>query len=367
MVSATIYYSVYLLIVTSLTIILSLKYALYSKSRFNESSSGYLIPSIIVATFFCLFIGLRPLHSVFIDMNNYAATYDIISVETFEFNPDHTNVIFDNFISYMAMNGYPIQSFFVIVAFGYFGGIWFACKRLFPKDLLYAFVIYLAAFSTFTYATNGIKAGLAASVFLCAFGFKKNFVISFLFILFSIGIHHSMVLPAYAFICAFLFRKSKYYLLFWLFALIIAVLHISYFQELFAGFADEGGASYLDVEGGDDVRLYLTGFRPDFIIYSAAPIAIGYYAIFKRGYQSKVYSLIYNTYVLTNAIWMLCMYASFTNRIAYLSWLMLPFVLVYPFFDKEFMDNQYNALNKVAWGQLIFTIFMTYIYYGLLK
>jgi hypothetical protein len=128
--------------------------------------------------------------------------------------------------------------------------------------------------------------------------------------------------------------------------------------------SDESGAGYLSTAETDGIT---NGFRPDFIFYSSFPIIAGYYAIIRNNYQSKFYTFIFNVYLLTNAIWMLCMYASFTNRIAYLSWFMLPIVLVYPFFDKQFVSRQYKKLNFVAGWHLMFTVLMQVIYYGLLK
>ena len=87
----------------------------------------------------------------------------------------------------------------------------------------------------------------------------------------------------------------------------------------------------------------------------------------KYKYKSSLYEFIYCIYTLTNSIWMLCMYASFTNRIAYLSWLLYPIVLVYPFFDKPFINNQYRKLNIVAGCHLGFTLAMVIIYYGFLE
>jgi hypothetical protein len=241
--------------------------------------------------------------------------------------------------------------------------MYLACCKLFPKDSLYAFVIYLGAFSTFSYATNGIKAGAAASIFLCALAYKDQKIKALFFLLLSLGFHHSMILPIAAYIACLCYKNSRVYFGFWVLCILISAAHITIFQELFGSMSDENGAAYLSTD--DDG--YRSGFRPDFIFYSSFPVLVGYYAIFKHKYSSKFYKFLFNTYLLTNSVWMLCMYASFTNRIAYLSWLMLPIVLIYPFFDKEFVSNQYQKLNKVAVWHLMFTILMQVVYYALLK
>lgn len=105
------------------------------------------------------------------------------------------------------------------------------------------------------------------------------------------------------------------------------------------------------------------GFRIDFIIYSAAPIIVGWIAFFKKKIISRKYRFLLNLYLLANSIWLLCMYAEFTNRIAYLSWFMLPIVLIYPFLNEEWGEDQYKTFRWVALGHLGFTLFMQYIFY----
>ena len=49
------------------------------------------------------------------------------------------------------------------------------------------------------------------------------------------------------------------------------------------------------------------------------PVLMGYMVKYKYRLEEKIYDMILNTYLVCNAVWMLCMYAEFTNRIAYLS------------------------------------------------
>lgn len=364
MLEARYYYNIYLLIVTFATIVESLNYARYSDNRLVQKSTmpaAWFAP-LAFTVFMILYIGLRPLSGVFVDMMNYNQFYYIVYGHWFDFDWDVENYLFDNLFNHMASEEIDIRLFFLLLAAIYFGALFIACRKLFPSDTFYAIIIYLAAFSTFSYGTNGIKAGAAATLFLCALAYWRQWIPCIAFLFLSLGFHHSMVLPIVAFLACRFYDKPRAYIWFWVFAFVIAAAHITFFQNLFANFADDQAAGYLS----DDDSGYRTGFRLDFIIYSAAPIILGYYYIFKWGYRSKTYNILFNTYTLTNAIWMMCMYASFTNRIAYLSWLMLPIVLVYPLFDKCFLRNQYKFLNTVVWCHLGFTLFMHIIYYGVL-
>ena len=170
-----------------------------------------------------------------------------------------------------------------------------------------------------------------------------------------------MILCVAAYVVVSIYRNPKVYLLFWLFCLLIALLHIGFFQELFAGMTDESGTNYLTSTedwGGN------SGFRYDFVLYSATPVVVGWWIIFKKKIMSARYNFLLNMYLLTNGIWMLCMYASFTNRIAYLSWFMLPIVLIYPFINEKISPRQNKYLSRIALAHLSFTLFMAFIYYS---
>ena len=100
------------------------------------------------------------------------------------------------------------------------------------------------------------------------------------------------------------------------------------------------------------------------MLYSAMPVWVGYLAKFKKGIQSKMYDTLLYTYMASNGVWMLCMYASFTNRIAYLSWSIYPMVLIYPFFNSSWGMGRYKTFAIVMGWHLAFTLFMTQVYYG---
>ena len=357
---AILYTSAYFLIITILTIFLSIKYASYSDDRLSLQFTSLPIGSLILTIGLIFFIGFRPISGLFTDMLNYVVSYNVTLGQRFLFELDLPNPIFDNLFNYFASSGYDITYFFLMMSLIYFGGIFIACNKIFPKDSLFAIVIYLAAFSTFSYAVNGIKAGAAASIFLCAIAYWRKFLPVIILLAFSYGFHHSMILPIVAFIIAYFYRNIKIYFICWVICIIISAAQISYFQEFFASISDEGGASYLINNNSG----YRSGFRFDFVIYSAAPILLGLYLIYKRGYHSDTYNFIFCLYTLVNAVWILCIYASFTNRIAYLSWFMLPIMLIYPFLDYKFEDNQYKKLNWVAWGNLCFSLIMIFYVYG---
>ncbi len=359
------YLPIYLTIVTAVTLFCVSRYAAFGSARINVAGNESLAQSFILMLVLVLFIGLRPVHRVFVDMMNYNYFFNYNQnrgVAEFNFDWDAENLLFDNIFNYMAYSGTTIMAFMLVIATIYFYAIWKALRRWFPNDTLYAFVIYLGAFSTYSYATNGVKAGAAASLFLLALAYCDNLKYTIPLALISWFFHHSMftVLAAYA--LTFFVKKPKYYLAFWGICVLCAMVHINPLNDFMVSMSDERGAMYLT--NIDNLWGGKLGFRLDFLLYSAIPIAIGYYYVITKDIKDKCYNQLFNLYVLTNALWVLCMYIPFNNRVAYLSWFMLPVVSIYPFLKLKLKTHkQYSKLNQVAIFYLAFTIFMEAIYY----
>lgn len=357
------YRYIYLIIVTILS------FFIYQKYKYLTPESGRLIKTrgnqtILLAIFFIIFIGMRPESGIFVDMMNYKLYYSVLYYgEPFRFDWVADNFLFDNYFHYLASKHMPISYFFITMSIIYFGCSYIGIKRLFPNHSMAAYLVFLAAFSTFSYATNGIKAGAAASIFIMALGYMDKKIICLTLAFVSLGFHHSMQLPIAALIFTFLLKNPKWFFFGWGVCLLMAILHITYFQNLFGGMTDEQGASYLIVQ--EDNTAGGIRFRPDFILYSAIPIWIGYQYEMKKKLTSKIYSTLLHFYLVTNAVWMLCMYASFNNRVAYLSWFIYPIVIIYPYLYIDNSEKKYVKFSKAVKYHLYFTLFMFFIYYGL--
>ena len=359
------YLHIYTLLVTVMSLFVFIKYPRYSQDRIITGRYQSSFEVVIITIIMMVFIGLRPISGrFFVDMANYARDYNLMLGQPFEFEWNTDNKLFDNLFAFLASNSLPVEVFFLLIAVIYFGGISFACSRLFPRDKIASVLVYLGAFSTFSYGTNGIKAGAAASLFLVALALYRNrqWIWVLVFLLLSLGFHHSMIMPVLCFIVCLFVRDSRLFFVFWIICLLIAAFHITLFQEFFGSIVDEQGAGYL--LGEDYIRKSVVGgFRIDFILYSAVPIFVGGIAVFRKKNISRQYAFLLCLYTMINSVWLLCMYAEFTNRIAYLSWLMLPIVLIYPFLNEKWGKSQYKTFHWVALGHLAFTLFMQYVYY----
>ena len=359
MIPASLYQYIYILIVTLMTFFVMSSYNKWGR-LYNVKNKSQIIEYLLLIIVI-LFIGTRPLSAkYFTDTTSYSRNYEFLFREKFYFDKEAENLIFDNLLSYMASVGISFEVWVLLMSVLYFGLMYIACRKLFGKDTLLAYVVYLGAFSTFSYSTNGVKAGVAASWFLVAMAYRDKLWFSIPIALLSYGFHHSMTLVIGSYFVVLFVKNPKYYFGIWIACLIIATLHITFFQTLFAGFTDEHGAEYLTASEGSGG--YIIGFRPDFILYSAVPVYLGYLMINKYKFHSVIYSFLLCLYIMANAIWMLCMYANFSNRIAYLSWFMYPIVLLYPYVSREKNQLQGKYLRYVVYGHLGFTLFMVLVY-----
>ena len=364
MIPASLYQTIYLTLVTIMTLFVYSQYQGRNGLReFAPSRTDALVGVLVF--FLVLFIGFRPVSGrYFVDMVNYVLYYEVFhDGATFIFDWDSENKIFDNLFAWWGSVRLGYTSFFVFVATIYFVGAYLGIRKLFPNHRLTAFLVFLAAFSTFSYGTNGIKAGAATSLFIWALGYRENLKICIPLVLLSWGCHHSMIMVVAAFVVTLFVKNPKYYFWIWGFCFLMAAAHVTAFAHLFAGATTEHGAEYLLTEGGNEGTK--GGFRIDFIVYSAMPVIVGWYAVMKKKLQvSDLYKKLLSLYLCLNGVWMLCMYAEFTNRIAYLSWFLYPIVLIYPFLNEQWGRDRYKKFGLVMLGHLGFTLFMNVIYYG---
>lgn len=363
MIPAYLYQYIYCLLILILSIPVIKKYRLNSAPLSKDNTIVGDRRIVLLIIFLILFIGLRPPEKVFFDTMFY---YDVIehrNLTFYGFDNEVENLLFDNVLFYFSYKRWDYHIFFLIVATVYFWGFYIATKKMFPRDTYLAYLVFLAAFSTFSYSVNGIKAGAAAAIFMIGIAYREKILLSLFLICLSWGIHHSMSFPIAVYAVVTFYHKPKYYFFFWVFCLVMAALHVTTFQEIFAGYTDEKGAEYL-VTTGEDWKGQ-GGFRLDFILYSAMPVLVGWYATHNLKIDDKKYNFLLCYYLLSNAIWLLCMYVNYNNRIAYLSWFVYPFVLIYPILQCNWKRTKYQDVAKYAGYHLYFTMFMVFIYYGL--
>lgn len=367
MISARLYGTVFLYTVIILTFIVANKLSKQSYSSIQDSHDNSTI-ALLISLVYALWIGLRPgdySYSPFGDSIYYAHTFNLMKPGSLTEHASTTDWIWDKF-TFLCSQIMNVPEYFTIIALGYFGFTYYACKRLVPNHILIAILFMFGALSFYSYGTNGLRNGLACSIVFFIISLtatnNRNILKVLLLIFLAINIHKSTLLPiATLFASIYIVKSFKWAYYFWIISIFISLIVGSAITSFFAGLGFDERLSYLTTQ---DDKFSHTGFRWDFLIYSMMPIVLGYYVVIKRGIYNKTYLILLNTYTLSNAFWVMVIRANYSNRFAYLSWFMYPIVLAYPLLKLDIWGTQQGRYTRnIMLAHVGFTWVMQTIYW----
>lgn len=309
-----------------------------------------------------LYMGLRPVSDVFGDTVNYAKGF---------YEAQHSREpfvwvwegewLFYNLMNWFAKNS-DISMFFLLCATVYVGSLWLAMVRIFKSYYYIPFLVILSMFTFWAYGVNGIRNGMGASLFILALTYVNKPVVMVGLCLLAIGIHKSVMLMMAAAALAWFFKNSYWYLTGWIACVVASYVAGGTIQNYFAGLnimsGDDRFSDYLTGSNlvGEIVQMSMT-FQWNYLLYSVMGVAVGYYFIFRRNFRDEYYHWIYNTFLATNAFWVLIIRAAYSNRFAQISWFIMPIVLIYPFMKERFWVNHEKMLGIAL---LVFYAFAFY-------
>jgi hypothetical protein len=365
---APLFQPTYVILLFALSIFTYMRWQNYDNQRMLYGNNTNFPMLCIFMALLVFIIGMRPHSGIwFGDTSTYKHIY--VSYQTgISYYDSASSEWFFSYMQSVCSQIMNFEWFLVLVAAGYFGFMFWASKRLFANNTWGAVLFLLSAFSTFSYATNGIRNGLACSIILFALSFAtkgnlKNLILAGFIAFYAVAIHYSTALPVVCFIAAYFIRSTKVAILFWMISIILNIVAHGAIETFFTSLGfDDRLTSYV-VNTGEYAKEYKAGFRLDFLLYGAMPIWLAYYVLIKRKIKDRTYSLLANTYIYANSFWVMMMQASYSNRFAYLSWFMLPVVLAYPCLRMDVWGNKQGA--RAATIMLLhtaFTFFMSFIY-----
>ena len=329
--------------------------------------------SFILISFVIIFIGLRPLSRWFVDMHLYDHVYNNIYGDNNNvFSDSRGEWLFYLFGMTCKKLGLSSEQYFLSIAIIYFGLMYLACRKLMYNNLFLALLFCLSSFSCFSYATNGLRNGMACSIVMLAVSllsednWKK--ILAFILMFCAYSIHHSTALPSICAISALLLVKDiKWAIYFWIASIFISLVAGNLVTELFVNLGlDDRMEQYANLEELQEPTRsdQLSSFRIDFIIYSIMPIILAWYVSVKRNFKDLTYHIIATTYILANAFWIMVIRSEQSNRFAYLSWFLYPLVIAYPLLRMNIWDDQDRKTAFILLVYSGFTFFMTFVYYG---
>ena len=227
--------------------------------------------------------------------------------------------------------GNNVDLFFLVTSIIYVGAYYLLAIKLFRKNVIgYFFVMCTGCIGFSAYGTNTIRAGFALAFLLLCLTLSQKRWLQVVLAIIALSMHKSMLIPIVAYIAAKTVKETKIVFVIWGLCLIFSALNLDlgiFFESV--GFVDERVESYAESINSWEGE-YEKGFRLDFLIYSIVPILIYLYYILKKKIDDKFYSLILMAYLLANAVWLLAIRMSRSDRLAYLSWFLIPILTLYP-------------------------------------
>lgn len=304
------------------------------------------------------YIGMRPLNGIFVDMTTYAYTFNRFR----EGKPTTINEDkgFFVFLEFCAKN-FDVAIFFFLCAIIYIASLAIASIRFFGRYWFYGFLMIVSTFTFWAYGTNGIRNGMATSIFILAISFYQNRILMILFMLLALSFHKTLTLPIAAFALTYVNCNPRYYLIFWFLSIGLSLALGGFWESFFAGlgFGDDR-TSYLTSQA-NAAEFSRTGFRWDFLLYSATAVVSGWFFVFKKEFRDMFFNQLFCTYLLANAFWVLVIRANFSNRFAYLSWFLLGLVIIYPLLKGKVVNRQNHFIGSVLLSFFLFTYVFNFV------
>lgn len=304
-----------------------------------------------------LYMGLRPVSGAYFgDMSTYASYFKrVASGEPLPIKDDY---LFNYFLKFCTKI-MDVHSFFLVCAFLYTVPCYLFARKYFGSYWFFVFFMFIGSFSYWSYGTNGIRNGLATATFLLSLTYYRTLPLRYGLMAMAFGLHSSMIIPIAAFFTASFIKDPKKHLWIWLATVLISLIAGSQLQGLFAGlYSDDRALDYLTKGNINNDKFSSTGFRWDFVLYSATAVFAGWYFIFKKKITDRFYIHLYGTYMIANAFWILVIRANFSNRFAYLSWFLMAAVIAYPMLRYKLWNNQYKTVGIILFIYYLFTYFM---------
>lgn len=344
----------------NITSIFTIIYAFYICTKSNNNlikgCSISLFP-ILIVILTTIYIGTRPTWC-YSDTGLYTTMFNLVQSGVWSELKNVDTEVFWTAIEYICIELTTASGWLFVIAVFYVMGMSIAAYRWLPRHFLMAIVFLFTAFSFWGYATNGIRNGMATSIAMLGLSFfcrsKKELITGYLLLILASFTHKTCMLTILTASAALLLRNTKVNISIWLLCIVLGLIFQEQFKSLFSwAIEDHRMDYYLNIDVNKDM-FSTTGFRWDFIIYSALPVLIGWYAISKQKITDKTYLFILHTYIFSNSFWVLINTIAYSNRFAYLSWFLYPIVIIYPFCKFNFIQNQGVILGILL---IIFTVF----------
>lgn len=296
---------------------------------------------IAIAVLFICLIGFRE-YNVGSDTESYYYYNWVLDTKS----TINTEMLFDFIIQTTKNQGFSFTVFLLLVSMVFYINIirsFFNISKIFKVNIFFLFFIFISLFFSKSLGINIIRQGLSLSFLLLAYSRwinNKSIITYLLPLLLAIITHTTSVIPIAIFIVAY-FLKKKGSLNFYL-AIYICAIIMSFFNFGILTLAPflkgllEGSyrANYLT----EDSDLYVTGFKPQFVVFNSVFLVFSLYIyhkiLDKNGDLYKKYRIVFLYYIISNIVFFMMFQIPYSDRFGLFSWIVIP-VLISPLFTYE--------------------------------
>lgn len=304
----------------------------------------------LCVAFIVLLLGLRPISFAFGDMGNYNKKFLEYAAGAplgqGDFLFEVVMLVFARFLTAPLFFLFCLLLYVIppVLAFRKWLGVYWPL----------AFFLTLAFYDYYGYGVNGIRNGVATSLFL--FALSLSGWRAWLLVACSVGMHGSMMLPAAAYLLTWKFRRPGFYFAGWLLCLLVTSVYGGLGDLIMSsGFGDARLEKYANVDAYFVEQLSKVGFRFDFLVYSLPPIVLGYYVVMVRKLRDPVYLRMLEMYLVSNAFWLLMIRTPISNRVAYLSWFLMGILLAFPLVRYRLFRGQHVMYVAILLAMFSYT------------
>lgn len=352
------YYPLYLLV---MFVLISIKSASNNALNLNINKNS-MIGCIVLSVFFILFFSGRPLNNYFPDSHGYAAYYEYIC-RGGTYKSAKNELSFSYLTQICANFGLSVKGYFGVITLLYLFPIIWTCRLLFKGNEYLGFICCCVSFAFYSGAGAILRNGLGCSFAMLAIalwleGNNKQKILSVIIGVIAFYFHHSVIIMIASFLISYyVVKKPSMAIIIWMASIVLSIAvgrSLGVMASSF--FEDQRLNSYVNtgLEENNFTGFSHSGFRWDFLIYSSSGVLMIWYVTIYRRVKDKIYQMIANTYIIANSIWIILIYALFSDRFARLSWVILPFILIYPMIRLKIWENGRFMIGLILYGQWLF-------------
>lgn len=262
-------------------------------------------------------------------------------------------------LNYLMSNITDFGGMLYFVATIYVFGAWYGLKKIFDREYIFPFLIFLISPYFIAWGVNVMRSGLAASLFLIAIGYyctsgKDNNKLALVWAVLSVLMHISMIIPFSAFVISRYYKKTSIIFIIWLFSILLGALQINIISVIVqaTGVLDDRIANYDTYEGTRSAW-------GSFFIFGIFPVIFGVYNILVLRYNDKVYKRIVNAYMIAHIPYIVLLSSMYALRLGYLAEFMLPILIFYPLLKNPIINIKYYRIKYLI---IIFIVFLIKAY-----